>query len=73
MLVDNQLTSPVRTGTLLGVGMTRHAYVHTTQIAKFVQIQKLRKHKKKNVKVEFQNKDEGEQILVSCIRKSKNC
>ena len=33
MLIDNRLTSPVRNGTVLGVGMTRHVYAWTTQMA----------------------------------------
>ena len=33
MLVDNRLTSPVRNGTVLGVGMTLYTYANTTQMA----------------------------------------
>ena len=36
MLVDNRLTSPVRNGTVLGVGMTLYTYAYTTQMANFI-------------------------------------
>jgi len=36
MLVDNRLTSPVRNGTVLGIGMMRYDYVYMTQMAELI-------------------------------------